>query len=171
MRPGPKPKAERAPADVAGRPKCPPDFLDRPIALAKWRELTKVLQRRGVLTKGDGTALEIICDQYERLKICEKDIRERGMMVEEEVGNGNGGTYTRSTVNPLAKIATSLENSIRAMLQQFSATPASRERSKKAKEKPPAKPAAKPVNAADVLSPQAHELLKRMKAKKEDSND
>lgn len=148
---------------VAGRPKMPVDFADRPIAAAKWKELVTQLHARGVLTKGDGTALEIICDQYERLKACQKDIRERGMLIEDEVGDGNGGTYTRTTVHPLAKIATSLENSIRAMLQQFSATPATRERSKPAKQKPAPKATTKPFKAEDELSPDALALLNKMK--------
>lgn len=153
-KPGPKPKPRKPSEHVAGKPKMPTDYIERPIALAKWKELTKVLHRRGTLTKADGTALAIICNQWERLAECQKEIREHGMMVEEEVGDGNGGTYTRRTVNPLAKIATSLENSIRAMLQQFSATPATRERAKPAKENPataPLPPGSAGALAGDVL--------------------
>ena len=160
--PGEQPSGQPSP-HVVGRPKMPVDFADRPIAAAKWKSLVKELYGRGVLTKGDGPALEIICNQFERLAECQKDIRARGMMIDEEVGNGNGGTYTRSTVNPLAKIATSLENSIRAMLQQFSATPATRERSKPAKQKPTPKATTKPFKAEDALSPDALALLNRLK--------
>jgi P27 family predicted phage terminase small subunit len=152
---------------VAGRPKMPADFADRPIAMAKWKELVAVLFKRGVLTKGDGTALEIICNQYERLMVCQKDIRDNGVMTEEEVGDGNGGKYTRRTANPCCKMATALENSIRAMLQQFSATPATRERSKPAKEKQTPKAPTKRFKVEDELSPNALALLARLKKESE----
>lgn len=63
------------------------------------------------------------------------------MMIDETCSTASGSTYTRRIVNPLAKIATSLENSIRAALQQLGATPATRERAKPAEKSKNAKPA------------------------------
>lgn len=54
-----KPEAVHAKAQ---RPKMPAHLSG--VAAEKWKELVKVLHKRGTLTKADGTQLEIVCTQY-----------------------------------------------------------------------------------------------------------
>jgi P27 family predicted phage terminase small subunit len=142
-----KPKPEQL-NTRAQRPRMPEHLS--PVAQAKWREIVRELYKRNTVTRVDGTAIEIICNQYERLRECQKEIAEHGIMVEEEVSNGSGNVYTRRSLNPACKQATSLENSIRAMLMQLGSTPASRERAKAAKTSP--KDAPLPADSAGALA-------------------
>lgn len=127
----PKPEAVHAKAQ---RPPMPKHLSG--IAADRWRELVKMLHKRGTLTKADGPALEILCEQYARWRACQEEILKHGVMVEEEVSNGKDSIYTRRSLNPACKLATMLENSMRAMLQQIGSTPASREKSRPAKVPP-----------------------------------
>ncbi len=73
-----------------------------------------------------------------------RELKEKGEMVDVVVTDSNGGSYTKRIVNPAGKLATQLENTLRAMLKEFSATPASRERTKPAKAAPPKPPEVPP---------------------------
>jgi P27 family predicted phage terminase small subunit len=94
-----------------------------------------MLRKRRTLTRGDGPALEMLSEAYARWRACLKDIEENGIMIQEDRISKSGEPYTVRVQNPAAKLATSLENSMRAMLKEFAATPASRERVRPAKEK------------------------------------
>lgn len=100
------------------------------IAMDRWKEMVKILRVRGTLTKGDGPALELYCETYARWRACLKEVEEHGVMVDVTVLSSSGAEITKRVQNPAAKLAAQMENSLRAMLKEFSATPASRERTK-----------------------------------------
>lgn len=114
----------------SGRPKKPTHLS--PLASDKWDELVRLFSKRRTLTKGDGFALEILCETYARWRACLADLAERGPMVEETFLSKGGEPITRRVQNPAAKLAAQMENSMRAMMREFSATPASREKAKPA---------------------------------------
>ena len=58
---------DREPVAARGLPKAP-DWIG-PIALEHWKELATVLDGLGVLTTGDGPALAVLCDAFERMQI------------------------------------------------------------------------------------------------------
>jgi P27 family predicted phage terminase small subunit len=108
------------------------------LAADRWREMVRTFSARGTLTRGDGPALEIYVVTWARWVALVKEIDEVGPMVTVEYAGADGQTFTKRTQNPACKLAAQLEVSMRQMLKEFSATPASREKAK------PAKPAAKP---------------------------
>ena len=108
------------------------------IAQEKWKEVVRLLAKRATLTRVDATALEILCVTYERWRALCDEINQYGPMVDVTVLDSSGTAHTKRVQNPAAKLAAQLENSMRAMLKELSATPASREKAKPAApEKPP----------------------------------
>ena len=135
---GTRPTRTQNPAEskfTGGRPTMPKDLSEA--AQAEWKRLVRQLHRRGTLTKIDGSALQIYVEMYSRWKLCLQEIEENGIMVEQTTTDSNGQPHTRRVQNPAAKLATQLENSMRQMLREFAATPATREKAK------PTQPAAK----------------------------
>jgi P27 family predicted phage terminase small subunit len=114
------------------------------VAAEKWRELVRLLAKRGTLTRVDSSALEIFCETYARWRGLCDEIHEHGAMVDVTVLDNCGEPHTKRVQNPAAKLAVQLENSMRAMLKEFSATPASREKSKPAALEQPKEKAASP---------------------------
>lgn len=157
----PKPEAVHAKAQ---RPKMPAHLTGA--AAEKWKELCKSLHRRGVLTRADGTQLEMICAQYANWVALQKVIATEGVMVDTVVLNSSGEEVSKTILNPALKAATLLENSMRAGLQQIGSTPASREKSR------PAKLAAseQPL-PADSVGAMAGSVLDAMYSKKKNNND
>jgi len=151
------------PMALAGKPKKPEHLT--PVAAEKWDEMCKLLRARGVLTKADGPALELFCETWSQWRALLTDIAERGHIVENTVLTSNGSPITKYVANPAVKLASQKETAIRNMLREFSATPATREKTKPAKVKTTPKPTTKPFKAEDALSPDAIELLARMKKK------
>lgn len=124
----------------AGRPKMP---LDLPATgQAEWKRITKQLAKRKTLTKVDASALEVYCRMFAQwLGYC-AHVENHGPMIEEPVKDKNGDVYTRWVQNPAAKLALQLGNALRQYQKEFSATPASRERTKPAQQEPKPKPPA-----------------------------
>jgi P27 family predicted phage terminase small subunit len=118
----------------AGRPRMPKHLCS--VAADKWRELVRLLAKRGTLTQVDSSALEIFCETYARWRELVAEIGVHGAMVNVTVLDSSGTAHTKRVQNPAAKLAVQLENSMRAMLKEFSATPASREKSKPAAQEP-----------------------------------
>jgi P27 family predicted phage terminase small subunit len=112
-----------------------------PVAQAKWKELARLLNARGTLTQADASVLEIASELYARWRMYVDDIAARGAYVEHTTLNKHGETVTRLVPNPSTKLATQMENSLRATLKELGITPASRE---------DVKPAAPPKAAAPV---------------------
>lgn len=114
----------------AGKPKMPRDLS--PVAQAEWRRLVRELQRRGTLTRVDSSALEIYCTTFARWKQAVAEVEKHGPVIETTWTDQHGTVHTKLIENPASKIAGRLENSLRAMLKEFSATPASRDKAKPA---------------------------------------
>ena len=141
----------------SGRPRMP-KYLSA-IAAEKWKETVRLLAKRGTLTRADATALEILCVTYERWRALCDEIREHGPMVDVTVLDSSGTAHTKRVQNPAAKLAAQLENSMRAMLKELSATPASREKAKPAAPEKPPKPIEK--TAEEIEAEEFESLLER----------
>ena len=118
-----------APAFPGGRPKKPADLS--PVADAEWNRLTRELRKRGTLTRVDASALEVYVRQFARWKKVVAEAEEHPT-VESTWTDGSANLHTKIVENPASKIAGRLENSLRNMLKEFSATPASREKTRPA---------------------------------------
>lgn len=120
---------------VAGRPKMPSDLPK--VAQDEWKRITRELRKRGTLTKVDSSALEIYCRMYSQWRALCAEVEELGPMVDEIVFGKDGDKITRRVQNPAQKLAIALGNSLRLYQKEFAATPASRERAKRAQPEPP----------------------------------
>jgi P27 family predicted phage terminase small subunit len=136
----------------AGRPRMPKHLCS--VAADKWRELVRLLAKRGTLTQVDSSALEIFCETFARWRGLCDEIAKHGAMVDVTILDNCGEPHTKRIPNPAAKLVCQLENSMRAMLKEFSATPASREKSKPAA-------AAPSKDAAPTPDQQFDDFLKR----------
>lgn len=112
-----------------------------PVAEEKWKELVRLLSGRGTLTQADASVLEIAAELYARWRLYVDDLAARGAYVEHTTVDKHGEPVTRRVLNPSAKLATQIENSLRSTLKELGITPASRE---------DVKPAAPPKAAAPV---------------------
>lgn len=113
----------------AGRPKMPKDLP--PVAQDEWKRMTKQLLRRGTLTAVDASALEIYCRLFARWKKVAA-IAEENPLIETDWKDSAGETHTKTVENPASKIAARLEISLRNYQKEFAATPASRDKAKRA---------------------------------------
>jgi len=118
----------------AGRPRMPKHLGE--VAAAKWKELVRLLAKRGTLTQVDSSALEIFCETYARWRDLVNEISKHGAMVDITILDNCGEPHTKRVPNPAAKLAAQLENGMRAMLKEIGGTPASREKSKPAAAEP-----------------------------------
>jgi P27 family predicted phage terminase small subunit len=123
-------------------------------AQREWKRMTKLLKKRGTLTTVDSAALGIYCEVFARWELLVKDITKRGAMIDEVCLDRNGEQYERHVVNPAVKLAAAHETSLRLYLQQFAATPASREAVKPPPPDPKDGPPA-PGSLADLLAQRA----------------
>ena len=135
------------PLFAGGKPKMPKDLS--PVAAAEWKRLVRELAKRETLTKVDSSALEIYATTFARWKACVSELEKYGPVVETTWTDQSGNIHTKRTENPASKIAGRLENSMRAMLKEFSATPASREKTRPTKSVP--KPDEYPVGSVEWL--------------------
>src|SRR5215472_4457380 len=124
----PEHSAPDTPAFAPSRPKMPKDLC--PVAQAEWKRLVKELMKRGTMTRVDSSALEIYAVTFARWKACVAQIERDGPCVEVSWTDQQGIEHTKIVEHPASKIAGRLENSMRAMLKEFSATPASREKTR-----------------------------------------
>lgn len=137
-------KPDQTSTFAAGRPRMP-KYLS-PVAAEKYREIVRLLAKRGTATRLDATALEVLSVTYERWRALCDEIRQYGPMVDSVVLDSSGAAHTKRVQNPAAKLAAQAENSMRAMLKELSATPASREKSK-----PAAPPERKPEHNEEYI--------------------
>jgi P27 family predicted phage terminase small subunit len=119
---------EQGPGFRAGRPKMPKDLP--PVAQDEWKRMTKQLLRRGTLTSVDASVLEIYCCAFARWKKMALEA-EKNPLIETEWTDAAGATHTKTVENPASKIAARLEISLRNYQKELSATPASREKTKR----------------------------------------
>jgi P27 family predicted phage terminase small subunit len=135
---GTRPTRAAAPGDSqfhCGRPKMPKYLSDEEKEC--WRGIVKLLAARGTLTAAEAPAIEIYAQTKARHLALLRELKQYGEMVETTVLDNSGTPHTKRVANPASKLATSLANSLRAMLKELCATIASRER---ARPTAPAKP-------------------------------
>ncbi len=115
---------------AAGRPKMPKDLS--PVAAAEWKRITKELGKRATLTRVDSSALETYCRLFAQWRGYCAHVDKHGEMIEEPVKDKNGEVFFRHVQNPAGKMALQLGNAVRMYQKEFSATPASREKTRPA---------------------------------------
>jgi P27 family predicted phage terminase small subunit len=118
---------EDAPRFAGGKPKMPKDLT--PEAVQEWKRLVRELNRRGTLTRVDSSGLELYCRQWARWRKAAA-LAEANPTTINTWTDKNGETHEKVVEHPASAMAMKLENSLRNYLKEFSATPASRERTK-----------------------------------------
>lgn len=121
-----------------GRPTMPQDLP--PAGQQEWRRLVKELLKRGTVTKGDRSVLELHCRTYAHYKDCEEEMRKYGRFVDSVRLDSNGEAHTVRVENPASKVALKLLAQMRQFLVQLCCTPAAREKAKQAQQPPPPAP-------------------------------
>ncbi len=133
---------------AGGRPRMPKTLS--PLAQEKWKELVRVLNKRGTLTTADAGLLEIVSELYARWRLYNDDVQKRGAYVEQEFQDKNGEAHTRSVPNPSTKLVGQMDNTLARYLIQLGITPASREKAKPTAPRPPKKDAIVPGSLEDL---------------------
>jgi len=117
--PGKRALPANEPRPTAGIPKMPSKLSSR--ARRAWRSIGPELDRMGVLTVADGTALELLCDAYAEWKDARQVVIVDGATYETVSKHGKM-TRTR----PEVAIAADAWRRIAVMLREFGLTPSSR---------------------------------------------
>lgn len=118
----------------AGRPKMPKTLSEA--AQQEWKRMVRELARRNTLTTVDSSALAIYCETHARWRACLEVLAKDGPFIETTWVDAAGGEHTKPIEHPASKLCSRLENTLRQFLKEFSATPASRDKSKPAQSKP-----------------------------------
>jgi P27 family predicted phage terminase small subunit len=126
----------RAPEDdsksfVGGRLKMPANYP--PEKQAVWKLLFNPLHKRKTLTKADSAAATIIVEMWLRWQAVSA-LAAANPIVEVTWRDSGGTDRVKQVESPASRMATTLEHKLLAALKEFSATPASREKTKKTKE-------------------------------------
>ena len=101
----------------------PPEWLDEE-AKVEWQRLAPILERLGVFTETDTTALTAYCEAWATWKAATQKIRQFGMVIKGKDGD-------LPIVSPYVKIAEKSFLQVKAMLIEFGMTPSSRARVQK----------------------------------------
>jgi phage terminase small subunit len=123
---------------VGGRLKMPDAYKQDPKRLAIWKKLFGALHRRRTLTKADSAAAELLVEQWVMWETVNAEAQAHPFSEVSWVDK-NDIEHTKTVESAASKMASSLQRGIMQALKEFSATPASREKTKKTKE-----PALKP---------------------------
>jgi P27 family predicted phage terminase small subunit len=143
-------------AFTAGRLKMPSAFRGTEKERI-WRQLFNPLQRRKTLTKADSAVAIVAVEMWYRWEKVAA-LAAANPCVEVSWLDKNGTEHFKTVEHPAWKMATQLEGRIVAALKEFSATPASRERTKPTKQPAPKQPAAPPPNSYEGLALQLQKL-------------
>lgn len=122
----------------------PPEFKEDPKRLSVWKMLFGPLQKRRTLTKADSAAAVLVVEQWLLWEVVNAEAQARPFS-EVTWRDSAGHEHTKAVESAALKAAATLHRTIMQGLQQFSATPASREKTKKTKE-----PALKPGKVQTV---------------------
>lgn len=99
-------------------PRCPSWLL--PEAKREWKRIAPILERLGLLTEIDGTALVGYCQSYARWRQCQEVLSKEGLTFKTESG------YTAA--RPEVAIGNRALIEVRAFCAQFGMTPSARAR-------------------------------------------
>lgn len=116
---------------IGGRLKMPANYP--PEKQAVWKLLFTPLQKRKTLTKGDSAAATIIVEMWCRWQTVSA-LAAANPIIEVSWLDKNGDEHFKQVESPASKMSTSLEHKLLAALKEFSATPASREKTRQTKE-------------------------------------
>ena len=122
---GKRPLNDKEPEPETTIPERPP-FL-KSYAAKEWDRITPELEKLGLISAIDLTALAAYCQLYHQWVMCQNDIRKRGFTLKAKTGVG----YTNPNVGTSMKL---LEKMTKLMCE-FGMTPASRTRVKVEKPK------------------------------------
>jgi len=116
--PGKRPLNKREPMPLSVRPACP-QYL-HPIAKKEWRRVVPELERLGILTVVDGTALETYCQAYANMVQAATFVNQHGMIFKTPQG----------CVQQLPQVAIFNKSAliVKAFCQEFGLTPSARGR-------------------------------------------
>jgi len=127
--PGKRKLNQDEPKPAKGVP-CAPGYLT-PVAAEEWHRIVPELERIGVLTQVDGTALASYCMTFSRWVQSETEITQYGVLIKEPVfdklGNWVGDKLKK---NPACTAAMACQKEMRALLGLFGMDPSSRSRIK-----------------------------------------
>lgn len=127
--PGRRPLNDREPKPTAARPSCP-SWLSKE-AKAEWRRIVPELERLGLLTLVDRTALAAYCQAAAELEIATKQLNKEGRIIFVEVFNKAGevsGSVQKP--HPAIKLQRDAFRQVKAYLAEFGLTPSARTRVK-----------------------------------------
>jgi P27 family predicted phage terminase small subunit len=113
------------PKPAAKAPEMPPDLPE--LAQTEWETIVPLLMKLNVLTEVDGKALAAYCYLYARWAQAEKEVADRGILLDEPIVNAIGieiGSKTKA--NPAVGIADRTLARMKSYLVEFGLTPASR---------------------------------------------
>jgi P27 family predicted phage terminase small subunit len=116
---------------VGGRLKMPVNYPPEKVAV--WKLLFNPLQKRKTMTKADSAAATIIVEMWLRWQAVSA-LASANPIVEVTWRDSGGTDRVKQVESPASRMATTLEHKLLAALKEFSATPASREKTKKTKE-------------------------------------
>jgi P27 family predicted phage terminase small subunit len=118
------------PADV---PRMPSHLTKE--ARAEWRRILPMLLQRRSLTPADAQVLALYTENYSRWLAAKRDVEENGIVVSTTVLDKHGAAIQTRKTNPALRTLENCERSLRALLRELGATPATRERVLPAKPK------------------------------------
>lgn len=116
--PGKRPLPKNEPKPKPTAPKCPSNISRK--AKAEWKRIAPKLERIGILTEIDGSALAAYCQAYSRWVEAEEKLKDEDLTV--TTANGN------VLQNPLVNIANKQMLLMHRYLTEFGMTPSSRTR-------------------------------------------
>ncbi|MGA8538964.1 MAG: phage terminase small subunit P27 family [Terriglobales bacterium] len=122
------------PIFAGSKPKKPADLT--PDEETEWKRIVPQLLKRGTLTRVDSSFLEVYVRMYSRWRKVAA-LAAENPTTEVTWTDKNGEPHSKVIEHPASVMATKLENSLRNMLKELSATPASRERTKPTAQAPP----------------------------------
>lgn len=99
-----------------------PEFLNA-VAIREWQHIVPILDKMGVLTTADGEALAGFCTSYAQLVKAEAAIEKYGIVIA-SLHKETGTAVLR--MNPAVRIKSDALRQMRAFMQEFGLTPASR---------------------------------------------
>lgn len=140
---------------VGGRLKMPPEFKQDPKRLSVWKMLFGPLHRRKTLTKADSAAAVLLVEQWILWEVVNREAQAHPFSEVVWVDK-NTVEHTKTVESAASKMAATLQRGLMQALKEFSATPASREKTKKTKE--PAHAPGKVMTELERISAQIAEM-------------
>jgi phage terminase small subunit len=120
-------------AFTGGRLKMPPEFKQDAKRLSVWKMLFGPLHKRRTLTKADSAAAVLLVEQWILWETVNAEAQARPFSEVTWVDK-NDNEHTKTVESAACKMAANLHRTIMQALQQFSATPASREKTRPTKQ-------------------------------------